>query len=60
MQEYQPGDGWQEPEEATQDKLADALKRGSDVAIYPIENRKARRAADARYRRSMKKKRRRR
>lgn len=55
MQEYIPDEGWQKPEEANPKKLADALKRGSEMFVFE-GNRKARRAAEARHRRSKRKK----
>lgn len=58
MQEYRPDEGWQEPEEATPAKIGEALKRGSDVTVFDGGNRKARRAAAARYRRSQNRKKR--
>lgn len=55
MQEYRPDeDEWTKPKEFTKHRLARALKDGSEVVVFDGGNRKQRRAAEARHRRSKK------
>ena len=55
MQEHRPDTGWAEAEEADMQKLSDALKRRYEVVVFDGKNRKERRAAAARHRRSKRK-----